>query len=138
MFRRLISLMAVALLLCMGGSALGTTYYVSPDGSDLNSGTSPTDAWQSIDKVNDVSFGDGDNIFFECGGTFSGSLYFDATDGGTITAPLTVGSYVGNYGSDRPTISSGDADGIHVRNRAAFVIQDLSFVGTARLDKGFQ
>jgi hypothetical protein len=112
----------------MGGAARGTNYYVSPSGSDSNPGTSPEQAWQSIDKVNTVTFSAGDSIFFEGGQTFSGALYFD--EGGTSTNPITVGS----YGPGRATISSGSSDGCYVYEAGGYEIRDLIFVGSGPLD----
>ncbi|MHC4070382.1 MAG: hypothetical protein ACYSR8_12560, partial [Planctomycetota bacterium] len=126
MCRKLIILMIAAVLLGLASTAPATTYYVSPSGNDNNSGTSQGDAWQTINKVNSVSFGDGDSILFEGGQTFSGSLLFDTGDGGTVASPLTVSS----YGTGRATISSGSNDGLFVLNRAAFVVEDLNFVGS--------
>ncbi|MHC4720997.1 MAG: beta-glucosidase, partial [Planctomycetota bacterium] len=126
MYRRIICLLSFALLLSLSGVVQGTDYYVSPSGNDNNTGTSQGDAWQTIGKVNGVSFGDGDSILFEGGQTFSGSLVFDDTDGGTVASPLTVSS----YGTGRATISSGSNDGLLVLNRAAFGVSDLNFVGS--------
>ena len=130
MCRKRISLFCLVLLVGLAGTAQGATYYVSPSGNDNNSGTSQADAWQTIGKVNTVSFGDGDTILFEGGQTFSGSLLFDTGDGGTVASPLTVSS----YGTGRATISSGSNDGLFVLNRAAFVVEDLNFVGSGLED----
>jgi len=64
--------MSFVLLLALVGTTLGTTYYVSPSGNDDNSGTSPSEAWKTIDKVNSVTFSPGDSILFEGSETFSG------------------------------------------------------------------
>ncbi len=114
------------ILLCLAGTVQATTYYVSPSGNDNNNGTSPATAWKTIAKVNSVTFAAGDSILFEGGQTFSGSLYFDNTDGGTVASPLTVGS----YGTGRATISSGSSNGLLVFNRAAFAVSNLNFVGS--------
>jgi hypothetical protein len=43
----------------------GTTYYIdSAGGSDSNAGTSPSMAWQTVAKVNSVTFKPGDEILF--------------------------------------------------------------------------
>ena len=49
-------------------------YYVSPDGNDSNSGTSPSAPWKSLKKVNAVGFTAGSTVFFERGGLWRGSL----------------------------------------------------------------
>jgi len=127
MCKKLIGLVVFVLAFGLSGAALATDYYVSPNGNDNNTGTSPEAAWQTIDKINSVSFGDGDSILFEGGQTFSGSVYFDDTDGGAVASPLTVSS----YGTGRATISSGSSDGLLVLNRAAFVVEDLNFVSSS-------
>lgn len=58
-----------------GSNANGTTYYVDAvNGSDANDGTSENKAWQTVDKVNTVVFGPGDEILFKSGQTFMGQL----------------------------------------------------------------
>ncbi len=123
---RKICLMSFILVLGIAGTALGTDYYVSPTGNDGAAGTSPADAWQTIDKVNSVTFSAGDSILFEGGETFSGGLVF--TSGGTPTSPITVSS----YGTGRATISSGTERGVYVENCAGFNITDLIFAGPGR------
>ena len=58
-------LLLLAASLCLGGpsAALATTYYVdSVGGNDDWSGTSPSTAWQSLDKVNATTFQPADEI----------------------------------------------------------------------------
>src|SRR5580692_6820397 len=74
--------------------ALFSTYYISPFGSDGNSGTSSSSAWKSIGKVNSTHFNPGDQVLFQGGQTFSGSLSFNG-DGGSASNPVTIGSYDG-------------------------------------------
>jgi hypothetical protein len=74
-----IRLAILAVFISLSGlstASQATDYYVSPSGSDANSGTSPGGAWQTISKVNSTIFSPGDNIYFEGGETFSGSLSF--------------------------------------------------------------
>ena len=116
----------VTLSLLAAGRAGATDYYVSSSGRDSNAGSSPADAWLTIQRVNNTHYGPGDRILFEGGRTFSGNLYFDSTDAGTPAAPVTVGS----YGSGRATIYAADGDGILVYNAAGFVIRDLYIIGS--------
>ncbi len=50
----------------------GTTYYISPNGDDFNAGTSPEEAWGSLDALllNEWMFEEGDAILFERGGVY--------------------------------------------------------------------
>ena len=69
------------------------TYYVdSQTGNDANSGSSPTTAWQSLDKVNSVTFQPGDRILFK-----TGSVWDDATHipkgSGVAGSPIIIDAY---------------------------------------------
>ncbi len=82
-----------ALLLACSLTASATVYYVSPSGDDSNNGTSQSTAWQSIDRVNQLSFSfqPGDQILFKRGGVFRGELIIGSN--GTSAQPVTVGAY---------------------------------------------
>jgi len=80
--------------------AFGTVYYVSPTGSDTNSGTSPLAPWGSVAKVDGTSFQPGDQILFQYGSNWDASL--DATSSGTTSAPIVYGAY-GNPSLGNPT-----------------------------------
>lgn len=58
----------------LGETYSGTAYYVSGEGNDENDGTSPESAWQSLEKVNEARFSDGDAVFFRRGDTFFGKI----------------------------------------------------------------
>lgn len=104
-----------------------TTYYISLSGKNSNSGTSPGSAWQSIDKVNTKNF-KGDTILFQGGSVFVGNLQFTASDVGTSSKPIVIGS----YGTGKATISSNLLYGISIYNAAGFKIKDLIFKGSGR------
>jgi len=64
---------ALFLLICMG-NLTATTYYVdNAGGNDDNSGTSVSNAWNSLSKVNSFGFNSGDIVSFKCGDRFSGT-----------------------------------------------------------------
>jgi hypothetical protein len=85
-------------------AASTTTYYVSPSGSDANSGTSSASPWQSIAKVNAATLAEGSTVAFEGGQSFSGCLVFDEANvpASSASAPFTVTS----YGTGQATIES--------------------------------
>lgn len=56
----------LALMLC-AQSALASTYYVSPTGSNKNAGTSSTSPWQTISRVDQSTYKPGDSILFQGG-----------------------------------------------------------------------
>ncbi|NLA49733.1 MAG: hypothetical protein GX876_09760, partial [Bacteroidales bacterium] len=68
-------------------------YYVSPLGSDLNSGLSTSTPWKTIEKVNLVfpSLKPGDRILFKRGDTFHGTIKI--LKSGTAASPITLGAY---------------------------------------------
>lgn len=102
------------------------TYYLSPAGNDANSGNSPDDAWQTIEKVNQMQFEPGSKILFEGGKSFAGNLYFTVDDANDAGNPVKITS----YGTGRATIKAGDKDGIYVYNTAGIIIDNLIFSGS--------
>jgi len=69
-----------------------TTYYVSTTGSnDTNNGTSPSTPWETLTKVNSFTFSPGDNILFNRGSGWYGSLVI--SNSGTAGNPITYGAY---------------------------------------------
>ena len=73
------------------GACSTATYFVASDGDDGNDGTSPTSAWQTIEKVNDSSFDPGDAILFRRGDTWREELMI--TSSGSSGAHITFGTY---------------------------------------------
>jgi hypothetical protein len=91
-------------LACLCSLAQAVTYYVSPSGNDSNNGTSQSQAWRTIGRVQQAMNGlqPGDQVLFERGGIYPGTL--DISKSGTAAAPLVFGA----YGSgDQPIISGG-------------------------------
>lgn len=56
------------------GLAVGTVYYVSNGGNDMNNGRTPQNAWASLFKVSHADIKSGDIVLFERGGIWRGSL----------------------------------------------------------------
>ncbi len=68
------------------------TYYVDTEnGNDKNSGTSESNAWKTLDKVNSVKYGAGDVISFKSGQIFEGK--FVPKGSGTSEKPIIATSY---------------------------------------------
>lgn len=76
-----------------------TIYYVSSTtGSDLNSGTTTSSAWKTLDKVNSFSFSIGDSILFKRNEIWRGQLIPQSGLSGANT-------YYGAYSTgEKPTI----------------------------------
>ncbi len=78
----------------------GKCYYISPNGNDSNSGTTPDSPWKSLAKVNAYGFSAGTVVYFERGGLWRGSVRL--LPGVTYTA----------YGEgEKPTIYGSPLDG---------------------------
>ncbi|MGA2440725.1 MAG: autotransporter-associated beta strand repeat-containing protein, partial [Tepidisphaeraceae bacterium] len=74
------------------GQAWCQVYYVSPTGSDSNSGTSPNSPWRTLSKVDSTNFAPGSQILFQAGGNWYGQQ-LSASSSGTPSNPITYGSY---------------------------------------------
>ncbi len=78
-------------------------FYVSNDGDDSASGTTPATAWKTIAHVNGLTtLAPGDAVLFERGGTWRETLVVPAS--GDDTNDITFGNYVGNHGTAKPKI----------------------------------
>ena len=106
-----------------------STYYISPLGNDSNSGTSPADAWKSINKVNSIAFGPTDNILFEGGKTFNGTIVLNADDHGSTDGKVSISS----YGTGRATINAQNGSGLIAYDCSDLSVSNLNFVGSGRL-----
>ena len=107
-------------------SLLSTAYYISPSGSDLNSGLTPETAWQTVSRVNNTTFAAGDSINFQGGAVFGGPMGFDANDVGTAAAPITLTS----YGDGRAVLQgTATAPALSIFNTGGFNVSNLNFVG---------
>jgi hypothetical protein len=87
-------------------AATGTTYYVSPNGSDSNSGTSPASAWQTVEQADRANLKPGDEVLFQGGATFSDDALMPGwglSASGTSSAPISFGS----YGQGEATLTQG-------------------------------
>ena len=70
----------------------GVDYYVDASlGSDSNNGTSPSTAWQSLEKVNNTQFQPGDRILFKAGELWIGQLHPKGS--GTDGNPIVIDQY---------------------------------------------
>lgn len=115
---------AFALTLLAGGQARATDYYITPAGSDANDGTTPNQAWQTIERAHKATLRPGDRILFEGGRRFSGNLLITAS--GTKEAFIEIGS----YGNGPATIQAGDSYGIRLLNCQYVKVRDLILAGS--------
>jgi len=81
--------------------SLASVYYVAASGNDLSDGSSPSTAFQSINRLNQLSLAPGDSILFNRGDLFRGMLQINAS--GSSANPI----YIGAYGSGNLPVLSG-------------------------------
>ena len=84
------TLMTAVLFLLFGFSGNATTYYVSTLGSDSNPGTEAA-PWATLSKVNSTSFLPGDQVLFQRGDVWTGTI--NVTTSGTEGIPVVYGAY---------------------------------------------
>ena len=126
------------LLLLFPGYSFGATYFVSPNGNDSNSGLSDASAWRTIQKVNSFRFQDGDDIYFKCGGTWTGTQLNPKINGVNEANRSIIGAYYDNgmigVSGNRPiidgnnyTVPSTGSWGylVYFENRSYVTVQDL-------------
>ncbi len=98
-FRYFAQVMLLLWLSC--GTALGTTYYVDPAGSNGNDGLSPQTPWRTLLKVGISTFQAGDVILFKRDGVWN--EWLTPPSSGTTGNPIKFDA----YGSGRPPEFTG-------------------------------
>jgi hypothetical protein len=79
---------------------LAAAYYVSNSGDDTHSGLSAAAPWKTVGHVNSVTLTAGDQVLFNRGDVFYGSLATWCS--GAAGAPITYGAY---GGGNKPVIT---------------------------------
>jgi hypothetical protein len=115
-------------------SPTGTIYYVSPAGSDASSGTSPAEAWQTVEQVDRATLQPGDEVLFQGGATFADDALMPGWGehaSGTSAAPISFGS----YGEGRARLTKG----VWFNGDDDLAFQDLTLGGESGIaGAGFQ
>jgi len=95
-------------------NAFAATYYVKPDGNDNFDGRSDAKAWKTMRKVNGFSFSTGDDVYFKCGHTWTGTV-LTVKWSGTSGNRVTIGAYYMDNGNEvrgvsgnKPVIDGND------------------------------
>ncbi|MFW6371987.1 MAG: right-handed parallel beta-helix repeat-containing protein, partial [Bacteroidota bacterium] len=79
------------LLLFLSTSCLATNYYMSAAGNDSNTGTSPRQAWRTLERLNNLVPKPGDSILFQRGDAWTGTVSVNMW--GMEGRPLVYGAY---------------------------------------------
>ncbi len=109
-------------------AATGTVYYVNAiDGNDMNAGTTPETAWQTLYKVNDTEFQPGDAILFQAGGAWSGMLHPKGS--GSDGFPIQIDQY---GEGPKPLIAGNGVDAaIYFYNQEYWEVRNLEITNNA-------
>ena len=104
------------------------TYYLSPTGNDEHSGTSPSAAWLSLDKLNQTTFQPEDVILLESDGIWYGNLKLNGS--GATGKPITLSSY--GKGA-MPVINIGEKEGVGIEllNQSWWTIDGIEITSGA-------
>jgi len=101
------------------------SYYVAGNGDDSHTGLSPSDAWRTIDRVNQQVLAPGVCVMFEGGAVFSGTLTLDPSEDGRPGRPVTFAS----YGTGQAILSAGAGTGFDLIDVSYVRITDLIVAG---------
>ena len=105
----------------------GRGYYISPSGLDTNPGTRIA-PFQSINKINTVSFYPGDSILFEGGQQFTGNFVPHVMKPADQQHPVLVSSFGRGYA----TLFAGNGTGIDIEELQWVTIKKLILLGSGR------
>lgn len=133
------SLLAIGLAVSgfsgVAGAATPEHYYLDcAAGSDAAPGTTPTQPWQTLDKVNSVTFGPGDMISLRRGTTCRGTLTPQGS--GTSAAPIVVNPY--GSGAQPKIVADHARAAVSLRNVQGWELRELDITnsgaaGSARI-----
>lgn len=99
-------------------------YYVSPNGNDLNEGTSVVHPFKTLESLGRLKFKAGDKIFLKGGSEFKGSLRFDPQN-------AESGLEIRSYGEGKALINvPARKHGIIIENLGNLKIAQLKLVGS--------
>jgi parallel beta-helix repeat protein len=109
-------------------TAVASTYYVSPNGSDSNPGTTADQPWKTLHRISRTNLAFNDQILLARGGTWH-EFFSVPTDGITVAA----------YGTgDRPIIDADNPsrDLCLDINRSHFTLRSIQISHAHRADRG--
>jgi len=132
MNKLLILLALFVLASCAKEEQIKQRFYLSSEtGDDKNSGSSPENAWKSLDKVNSYVFQPGDELLLEEGSTYEGKLVINGN--GTSDQPIIIATYSsGSNGSGKAIIDAkGYLAAIYIKNGSHIQIENLEITSDA-------
>ena len=113
-----------------------TTYYVdSARGNDQRDGTTPENAWRTLDRANGVLFAAGDKLLLKAGSQFSGQLApWGSGKGG---APIVIDQY-GDGGKPRIDAGGRFPEALLLENQEYWEVNNLELTNQGWLRRGFR
>lgn len=121
-------LLSCLLIACSNTSV---SYYLdATNGNDSNTGTSPKQAWRSMDKLNRVLLNPGDKVLLKRGEIFNGELEISAQ--GTPERRIYVEAY--GEGDTKPCIVGHDTSmyAVRIYNSDYVTFQNIEIVNTGK------
>ena len=123
-------------LLCLGWSTNAAVYFVdNQSGDDARDGTSQTQPWKTLARVNAHVFQPGDQLLFKAGSRFTGQLRPQGSGklDGDKAVPITIGKY-GDGPKPRLDGEGKFLDTLLLRNVEFWEVSDLEItnLGTNR------
>jgi hypothetical protein len=113
------------------GAGSGRNYYLSSDGDDAASGTSPEQPWRTLARIGQAPLQPGDRILLRAGDSFAGQLVLGASGAsGAPGRPLRIGAY--GEGPKPVIAGDGHAAAILIRNQQHIEISDLEITNDIR------
>jgi Right handed beta helix region len=109
--KRTLSFLTLIVLMVLTAHGQSRTYYVSTDGNDSNSGRSAGAAWQTLERVNGITFQPGDAILLKAGEVWKGQLR--PAGSGAAGKPIRIDRY--GKGA-MPVINIGEATGKRIQH----------------------
>lgn len=123
-----------AVVAAMACRVLAVELHVSPRGNDAASGTSPAQAWRTLERVNrhvaEHGLQPGDAILLAGGSSFAGPLVVSHAGGGEPGRP----SWIRTHGRGRARILAGQGNGILLRETPWVTVSGIDLVAGARND----
>ena len=126
--KRFAILTVLLVSLASQATTYAATYYLDAVGGDdsKHPGTSPSTAWQSLDKANATSFQPGDKLLLKAGCTWTGRLHPKGS--GNVTNWIVLDRY---GEGPRPVVNGGGAAGgaVLLQNQQYWSIRNLEVFG---------
>ncbi len=101
------------------------TYYVDPTlGNDNESGTSPEEAWKTLERAGDKTYMPGEKLLLKCGETFMIGRDFVTRGNGTQENPIMISTY---GEGERPVITSRKLAVFFMPSVSNWIVENLEF-----------